>query len=356
MLITPGGLLILPNRLLPCLVAVLATACSTGTSASSDAGGGIEDAGILDASVDTKVVGTQDSSAPPTDSGGAKDSAVDIGMPSPSTSRPRVFMALHGSNYLADTDAAVDDQWTFVRRYLDGIWGNNAYVSAEEEANLWYKITTRTLISEWDAVQTPDAGWVPVGVFSGAQAAHPDLMINREAITFFVSPSAWNTATIAGANAEYVTNPNAPLWQLYQGVFTGWQPQDFTTELDGGAERAFEAGKGAAFECPLDGCSGGGLSDDAVKLIKAIHAQGAPFVWFASNNTMPPDPEWPAKFKETYDHFASLGLWQPTDVVMIINYDGLFPAVPETVADGGDAPTVTGMLYWALHQTPIGDP
>ncbi len=201
-------------------------------------------------------------------------------------------------------------------------------------------------------------------MFSAAQAAHPNLVINREAISFWVgSPSAWDVATIAGANAEYVTNPSVPTWELYGSVFTGWQPQEFATPLTGAAEQAFDQAQGTAFECPLGACLGGTVLQDAENIINAVHAQGKPFVWFASNNVYPPESDWPTTFKNTYNLFADAGLWQPNDVVMVINYDqpdagpgeytGQFPAVPETLADGGDAPTVTGMLYWALHQAPI---
>ena len=176
-------------------------------------------------------------------------------------------------------------------------------------------------------------------------------MIDREALALYTgNPADWNGRTVASANANFVTNPNAPTWQLYKSVFTGWQPQEFQKPLTGAAALAFKDGKGTFVECPLDGCAGGGLGDDMTAAIIAIHAQGDPFVWFASNNTTPPDPGWPAKFKLTYAYFAGKKLWQPRDVVMMmINYGGMFPDVPET-ANGQDAPTVTGLLYWALHQ------
>jgi len=350
----------------------LSAACSScGTNHASSADGG----STQDATIDGSEGGPQDSSALDADSasiadgGNIADSAsssdaggcLATGSVPTSAVRPRVFMGLTGSNFLADSDGTVDEQWTYVRQNLDGIWGNNANVTAEEEASLWCKIATRTLITEWDAVPDgPDAGWVPVGIFSGAQAAHPDLVINREAISFWPpSPSSWEGVTIASANAEYVTNTSVPAWELYGSVYTGWQPQEFATPLDGGAEQAFDQAGGTAFECPLDACLGGAIYQDAFNIITAIHAQGKPFVWFASNNTVPPRPDWPTVFKNTYNYFSMMGLWQPNDVVMIINYDlpdsgtGGFPPVPETLADGGDAPTVTGMLYWALHQAPI---
>jgi hypothetical protein len=248
-------------------------------------------------------------------------------------------MALTGSNFLATADASVDDQWTYVREHLDGIWGNNANVDVPTERALWHKVTTRTLITEWP-LQAPDAAWWPPLVFSGAQAGDSGLNICREAIALYAYPaSEWDGITIGRANAVYVTNPDAAPWERYHGVFTEWQPWSFE---DGGftdaAEQAFEGAKGAAFECPLNGCSGGVLSDYAVDLITRIHAQGHPFVWFASNNlgdaSAVRSVDWLSEFKQTYNHFAALGLLQPDDVVMVINYDigdsgtGVYPPVP----------------------------
>ena len=197
---------------LPCMTLALSAACSScGTNHASSADGG----STQDATIDGSEGGPQDSSALDADSasiadgGNIADSAsssdaggcLATGSVPTSAVRPRVFMGLTGSNFLADSDGTVHEQWTYVRQNLDGIWGNNANVTAEEEASLWCKIATRTLITEWDAVpDRPDAGWVPVGIFSGAQAAHPDLVINREAISFWPpSPSSWEGVTIASA-------------------------------------------------------------------------------------------------------------------------------------------------------------
>lgn len=51
------------------------------------------------------------------------------------TGRPRVFMAQHGFKDQANDDE-LDSQLSYLRENLDGLWGNNAGVSFEEEARL----------------------------------------------------------------------------------------------------------------------------------------------------------------------------------------------------------------------------
>jgi hypothetical protein len=267
--------------------------------------------------------------------------------PSAQWKRPRVFMALHGSNALAN-DASTDDQWAYVREHLDGIWGNNAKVSFEEEARLFSKITTRNLITEWPLSSDAAAPWKGVSLFSGAQSGHPELKINREAIALFTSdPSLWNGRTIASAQQEYVTNPTAPEWMGYKSVMTGWLPQEFEKPLQGDAGAAFQQGNGAFLECPRAVCTGGDLAREVADVMEAQHAKGDPFVWFASNNDQ---PGWAKEFQDQYNFIRDQGLWRENDVVMVINYGGKYPALPETGPDGQPADTVTGMLYWALHQ------
>ena len=62
---------------------------------------------------------------------------------------------------------------------------------------------------------------------------------------------------------------------------------------------------------------------------------------------------WLQTFQATYNHVASLGLWRPDDSIVIINYHGAHPSLPERLPDGSPANTTTGLAYWALQQSPI---
>jgi hypothetical protein len=337
-----------------CMTATLSAACSSSGASDTPADGAAApdtsiESGPVDGSPITDASAGKDASVGPTD--GSVDGSLDASRWP--TDRPRVFIALTGSDGLVG-DADVDDQWTYVRQNLDGIWGNNANFSPQQEVDLWHKIQARTIITEYP-LPSLDAGWFYVGAFSDVQhSLDPNLDLNREAIALFDShgPSDWNGLTVASASAYYVTNAQAQPWQVYKAIFTGWLPQDFQTALPAAAADALDAASGAFAECTLDSCLGGVVSDDVVALIDAVHAHGDPFVFFASDDTYNVDSGWPEKFQETYNHFTSLGLWRPGDVVALVNYYHAWPAVPET-ANGQPARTVTGMAYWALHQSPL---
>lgn len=268
--------------------------------------------------------------------------------------RPRVFVALHGNNQLAD-DAALDAQWTYVRQNAHGIWGNNANITDAQSASLIRKMTTRNLITEYP-VPSGTAAWLPLNSFNNLQVLNPDLdqTLNPEAIAFYSSDiGRWNGRTVAQAEAIY-TNPAASANRRYGAVYTGWQPQNFDPTNpryiynNPNALMAFRSSKGTFIECPLGACTSGKLGEAFRRAIRETHVRGRPFIWFASN-ARSTNPGWLASFQATYNAVAAEGLWRSEDVIAIVNYDGAYPKLPEAVG-GVAADTSTGLAYWALQQ------
>lgn len=266
--------------------------------------------------------------------------------------RPRVFIALHGNNELA-SNASLDARWSFVRANAHGIWGNNAGITDDLSAALIRKMNTRTLITEFPV---PGAGvaWWPLETFTNIQRLYPDIGLQPEGIAFYTSdPNRWNGRSVAQAEAIY-TDPNAPAGQRYAGVYTGWQPQNFDPTNpryiygNVNALLAFRSSKGTFLECPLGACTSGRLGEAFRKAIRETHVRGRPFIWFASN-ARSTNPGWLQSFQQTYNAIAAEGLWRSEDVIAIVNYDGGYPKVPESVG-GAAADTSTGLAYWALQQ------
>lgn len=256
--------------------------------------------------------------------------------------RPRVFMGLTGSNALV-AEGVDDESWAYVREHLDGIWGNNDSVSRTEEIALFKKLSTRNLITEW----TVDAGnyWIPVEAFSGAQAYDRSLVINREAVTLYTdTPSAWRTASVASARAAYVTNGDAPAWQRYASVYTGWRPKDLEDPLTGRSARALREGGAVSVECPGRECLSGAPKAGFLRALNTAHADGKPFIWTYSAGR----GAWQEDLKSVYNMVSSEGLWRSNDVVVVINYGGRKEPLPESKDD-----TVTGILKWLLEQKEI---
>jgi hypothetical protein len=269
--------------------------------------------------------------------------------------RPRVFMALHGSNALAST--ATDDQWAYVREHLDGIWENTAGISSDEMAAIYRKVKTRVVITEQDGKR--DEPWRPLSVYGNFQKTHPDIVLVREAMAIYKNPATeWNANDAALARAAYVDAQDAPDWLRYQHLYGGFQPQQFMlAEDDPNAPTLAETeGKdllsqmdGAFFECAADTCKAH-LKRAIYNLIEPLHSNGRPFIWF--NGTRPEEPlAWFKGMQRQYFMLESEGVFTPKDVVMIINYWGKLPSTPEVDAEHPEgALTATGMLYWLLHQ------
>lgn len=275
--------------------------------------------------------------------------------------RPRVFISLHGNNQLAD-NAALDAQWTYVRQNAHGIWGNNAKITDEQSANLIRKMTTRNLITEYP-VPPGTSAWLPLLAFNNLQVLYPDMdqSLNPEAIAFYTSDtSRWNGRTVAQAEAIY-TDPTAPASRRYGAVYTGWQPQNFDPTnpryiyANANAVLAFRSSKGTFIECPLGACTSGKLGEAFRRAIRETHVRGRPFIWFASN-AFSTSPGWLAAFQATYNAVAAEGLWRPEDAIAIVNYDGVYPKLPETLGGGVAADTSMGLAYWALQQRAAATP
>ncbi len=273
---------------------------------------------------------------------GPRGAGTGLGVPG----APRVFMAMHGSNALAN-DPSKDAQWSYVRSHLDGIWGNNAKMSVEEQARLWRKVATRNLVS----VQALHSKLENPGNLSKVAEVDKSLAIKREAISLYTSkPQEWTGKTIAGFAANYVTNPNVAASQRYTEVWTGWSMHNWVTKPTGAAGKAIDESAGVFVECGAGVCTAGPRQQNLVLAITEAHAQGKHFMWFA-NTQIPLYGTSGAlgRFQSTYNMLRSKGLWRTNDVVMLINYQGKYKDVPETV-DGQPADTITGMLYWALQQ------
>ncbi len=263
---------------------------------------------------------------------------------------PRVLTAMHGSQALAAPGS--DSQWSYVRANLDGLWGNAAGFSMEDQVALWEKITTRNLVGVRAVRDEPRL----VDSWDAAEEFSPGLEINQEALALYTNvPSDWNGRSVAEAKSLYVHDPGANDRNTFTEIWTGWNIHNFTVGKDnrapivGSAWKAFNDAAGVFVECGSDrGATG--YSEGFLNAINTAHANGKHFMWFANTST---DVEGRSgalkRFQDTYNFLRDKGLWHTNDVVMLINYDGAYPALPETV-NGQPADTIAGMLYWALKQ------
>jgi hypothetical protein len=268
--------------------------------------------------------------------------------------RPRVFMAFHGMNRLAN-DSGLDSQWRFVQNNLDGFWGNNARISRAEIARLVRKTDTRQLSTESEF----GGSSFYVETYAGLEREHPDISFNREAITFYSDqPHHWDGDTMADARRA-VSRANYEGGSPYTAVYTGWQPQNFYPNGEGSrppirpgsaAERALLDGDGTFVECPNDVCNGVVYEDGFFRAMRTARAENQRFVWLASRPPgFSPKSGWLSEFQTMYNRADAEGLWRPGDIVVVIAYEGDYPLVPESV-NGQAADTTTGLMYWALNQ------
>ncbi|MEP1123554.1 MAG: hypothetical protein ABJH68_06665 [Ilumatobacter sp.] len=269
--------------------------------------------------------------------------------------RPRVFLAFSGSNALANV-SALDPQWRYVRENLDGFWGNNAGIAGDEIARLVTKTDTRQLISE----SAFNGSSFFVETYDYVERIDQRVDFEREAITFYTSrPSGWDGDSIAGARRSVAGAAYGPGDDAYINVFTGWQPQNFYTDRvrqyppiapGSSAERAVYEGDGIFVECPHDVCNGAEYEDGFFRAMRIARDTGQRFVWLASRLPGQPRSGWLREFQTMYNRVTAEGLWRPGDIVVVISYNGEYPAVPETDSSGRAADTITGILYWALRQ------
>lgn len=269
--------------------------------------------------------------------------------------RPRVFMAFHGTNALAN-NSSLDSQWSFVRQNLDGLWGNNAAISGDEIARVTNKVDTRQLITESDFRGSSFF----VETYDYVERIDPRIDFEREALTFYTSePSRWDGDTIAAARVAVDRASYGAGDDKYTNVFTGWQPQNFYTDIvrqyppipaGSSAERAVFEGDGIFVECPHDVCNGVEYEDGFFRAMRIARQTNQKFVWLASRLPGQPQAGWLQEFQTMYNRVSAEGLWRPGDIVVVIAYGGQYPIVPERNANGHAADTTTGIMYWALSQ------
>ncbi len=282
--------------------------------------------------------------------------------------RPRIFMALHGNKVL--TKPENDDKWTYVRRHLDGIWFNAAGLSGDMMAAIFRKVRTRVIVKEIDAngKQAKKAEWQKPGIIwdSRLQERFPDIRLIREALCVYHAPKYCYDKEIRDLRAMYVTNPDANPDYLYERIYTLWQPYWVgpVPYIKGRqvlwgtvAEKVFRQADGAGVECNpglfAHDIAGHGL---AVRhLLRRTHERpGRTFIWFIPVTLIEagkPSPKWFQMVKNGYYLLEAERVLQPNDILMIINYNGALTTLPETDPEtGAPAPTMTGALFWLLHQ------
>lgn len=264
-------------------------------------------------------------------------------------------MAFHGTNSIAN-NGYLDSQWQYVQQNLDGLWGNNAAISAGEIARLTNKVDTRQLITESDFRGSSFF----VETYNYVEDVDPRIDFEREAITFYTDqPNRWDGKTIADARRAVDRAAYGPGDDRYTNVFTGWQPQNFYPNGQGSrppirsgssAERALLEADGVFVECPNDVCNGVVYEDGFFRAMRTARATGQKFVWLASRPPNSPQSGWLREFQTMYNRVSAEGLWRPGDIIVVIAYNGQYPITPEIDGNGNAADTTTGLMYWALKQ------
>jgi hypothetical protein len=274
--------------------------------------------------------------------------------------KPRVFMALHGTQEVLSSEK--DNQWSYVRANLDGIWGNGAGMELEDQAKVWRKVKTRNVITEVDFPANPNDKTPSAAALAGAPRVDSSLKLNREAVAMYTAePKTWDGRSFSAVQKQYVTGTDIDPAERHKAIYTGWNLNNWVdpnydsvhakrmaNPITGSAVQVQDQAAGQFVECGHDHCAKEGLNFNAFeRAIRSSHAKNEPFIWFTSPH--PETQDQLKNFQAGYNLIASKGLWRSNDVVMIINYRGESPMLPETV-NGQPANTVTGMLYWALKQ------
>jgi hypothetical protein len=287
--------------------------------------------------------------------------------------RPRVFLCLHGSTTL--TNSVIDNQWAYVREHADGIWFNAAGLSWPSISNLVSKMNNKRVVNELNS-QVKDLGVWPALTNTHPNkllAMAPDIGMTYEATCVYKGYAntdallTWNTNEIEYARSIYSAVPagitNA---MAYPKIYTGWQAFPFMVDryegklllVDDGhdAESEFIEGDGAFVE--LGPAHMERLPDFryAISNVTSLcHAGGKPFLWFRAHykkgiSPAAEDPEFMQSVKNAYYIMEADGLIQTNDAYFIVNYDGELVCIPETDQSGNPASTMTGVMYWLLHQ------
>lgn len=294
----------------------------------------------------------------------ANRSAVRVAPPDPLPRRPQVFLAYHGSEGLLGRN---DFRWPYVRENLDGMWGNwfvanpDTRTSLNRTIELTRKVRTRKLIVEHPIVEGGCIGFRDDFYETEVERLAPDIEFDRYAAAIYAGPNpdCWGPAGgIARAKDVYRR-------QGYDGVFTLFQPQNLSTAVNASAfptirpgsvaDVAYRSSDGSVVECPIDACTDPTFGQPLIQAARDADARGVPFVWFTGYSTSYGIGRsgWLQRVQNTYNMLAFLGLWSPDDAIVVINYQGAYPALPERNANGSAADTTAGVLYWLLTQTPI---
>lgn len=250
--------------------------------------------------------------------------------------RPRIYMAMHGLNVLA-ADDSLDDQWTYVREHLDGIHNNTAYINVDLQAKIWRKVKTRNVTAELH----PNGKLPQPAGESMLERKYPDIKLKRqEAIYYTNKPNeAWEQYDLDEFQKAFKKSGYTNWW-------FGMQPGNFERGLTGKALEAYHMSGGAMMEVPRSLALKRYYKEMSTAM-KDAQAKGGGFMWFNSNVQGGP---WLESFQRTYTKYKNEGRWSENDIVMLINYQGRMPLVPEVDEKGNPADTFTGLLYWALHQ------
>jgi hypothetical protein len=281
--------------------------------------------------------------------------------------RPQVHMAITGSQPLSGGTPQQDAQWAYVRMCLDGLYNNRANVAVEDQAAVWRKVSTRHVFGIYNLngqADSPDLT-VDAPALFGVERAYPDIRLKRDStVVYSTNPNLWTNTTVDALRAVLTAYPNAnPAVTpdvVWKGIYTGYALRDWIDPLvapDGaisnpGAVNAVDSADGTMVECIGGLCGSNGMFGTAIaNLFQRTRANGKPFYMFASKSPkLPISVGWVDEFKGEHNKITTLGGWRADDVIMVINYLGVYPVLPMTNADGSTPDTVTGMLYWALHQ------
>jgi len=284
--------------------------------------------------------------------------------------RPRVLLCLTGNHPLAD--AAQDSQWAYVREHADGIWFNAAGLTWSNIYAIVNKMNNRAIINEMNSHVKDLGAWPSLELTHPNRLLemYPNLQMTYEAnslykgyrnmdalLTFNVGEIAWaqNTYSHATPNGNAMTYPK---------IYTGWQAFPFMENPEGGrllmtddghdAENEFIEGDGAFMELgPAHMVQLPKYRFALTDCASLCHAGGKPFLWFMARyrQNAPPadDPVFMQSVKNAYYIMEADELIQSNDAYFIVNYDGEMNVLPET-HNGQPAATMTGIMYWLLHQ------
>lgn len=279
--------------------------------------------------------------------------------------RPDVYLAYHGSEQLLGNR---DHLWPYVRANLDGLWANpfvpvpDTFASLSRAIELTRKVETRNLIVEHPIANGSSCeGFRNDWYQTEVEKLAPDIRYNRVAAAIYAgtNPNCWGAAGGISHGMNVYRN------QGYDTVYTLYQPQNLGNSVNSASfptispgssgDIAYRNSGGVVLECPIDACTDPTFGAPFWQAIQEAHARGVPFVWF----TGPPTAYgrgtsgWLAQVQATYNIGAFFGLWRSGDKIVLINYHGAYPSLPEANPDGSPADTTTGVLRWLLTQAPV---